>query len=257
MVILKSSWELARMRQASKVVAKVLEALREAAKPGVTTAELDSLAYGIITKEKAVPSFKGYRGYPASICTSLNEEIVHGIPSSRRLREGDIVGLDVGAMYKGYHGDAAITVGIGSISRQACSLIEAAAGALDAGIAQVRPGNRIGDISYAIQQYAESRGYSVVREYMGHGIGREMHEPLQVPNFGTAGQGIALKPGMTFALEPMLNVGTWRTKVLADKWTVVTEDGKLSAHFEHTVAVTEGEPEILTRLGSMTGKGSV
>jgi len=247
MVVLKSSWELARMRQAGRVVAKVLSALKESARPGVTTAELDSLAYRIITKEKAVPSFKGYRGYPASICTSLNEEIVHGIPSSRRLQEGDIVGLDVGAIYKGYHGDAAITVGIGNISQQARHLIEAAAGALEAGIAQARPGNRIGDISYAIQQHAESRGYSVVREYMGHGIGREMHEPLQIPNFGTPGYGIVLKPGMTFALEPMLNIGTWRTKVLADQWTVVTEDGKLSAHFEHTIAVTEGEPEILTR----------
>ncbi len=235
------------MRQAGRVVAKVLSALKESARPGVTTAELDSLAYRIITKEKAVPSFKGYRGYPASICTSLNEEIVHGIPSSRRLQEGDIVGLDVGAIYKGYHGDAAITVGIGNISQQARHLIEAAAGALEAGIAQARPGNRIGDISYAIQQHAESRGYSVVREYMGHGIGREMHEPLQIPNFGTPGYGIVLKPGMTFALEPMLNIGTWRTKVLADQWTVVTEDGKLSAHFEHTIAVTEGEPEILTR----------
>ncbi len=248
MVVLKSSWEIARMRQAGRIVARVLEALRERAHAGITTAELDALAAKIIKQENAIPSFKGYRGYPAAICSSVNEEIVHGIPGPRRLQEGDIVSIDVGAIYKGYHGDAAITVGIGQISEEAQRLIEATAGALAEGIAQARPGNRIGDISHAIQEYAESRGFAVVREYMGHGIGRQMHEPLQVPNFGAAGHGPPLKPGLTFALEPMLNVGSWRTQVLADGWTVVTEDRKLSAHFEHTVAVTENGPEILTAL---------
>ncbi len=248
MVILKSSWEIARMRQAGRIVARVLEALRERARVGVTTAELDALAAKIIKQENAIPSFKGYRGYPAAICSSVNEEIVHGIPGPRRLQEGDILSVDVGAIYKGYHGDAAITVGIGQISEEAQRLIEATAGALAQGIAQAQPGNRIGDISHAIQEYAESRGFSVVREYMGHGIGRQMHEPLQVPNFGSAGHGMLLRPGLTFALEPMLNVGTWRTLVLADGWTVITEDKKLSAHFEHTIAVTEDGPEILTVL---------
>jgi methionyl aminopeptidase len=248
MVVLKSSWELERMRQAGKIVAKVLAALQDVVKAGMNTAELDSLAYQIITKEGGKPSFKGYRGYPASICTSLNEQIVHGIPGPRRLQEGDILSLDVGAIYKGYHGDAAVTVGIGAISSEARALVEATAGALAAGIAQARVGNHLGDVSHHIQQYAESRGYSVVREYMGHEIGREMHEPLQVPNFGVAGRGVLLRPGMTFALEPMLNLGTWHTRVLADEWTVVTEDGKLSAHFEHTIAIGDGEPEILTTL---------
>lgn len=248
MVVLKSSWEIARMRQAGRIVARVLEALRERARVGVTTAELDALAAKIIKQENAIPSFKGYRGYPAAICSSINEEIVHGIPGPRKLQEGDILSVDVGAIYKGYHGDAAITVGIGQISEEAQRLIEATAGALAQGIAQAQPGNRIGDVSHAIQEYAESRGFSVVREYMGHGIGRQMHEPLQVPNFGSAGHGILLRPGLTFALEPMLNAGTWRTHVLADGWTVITEDKKLSAHFEHTIAVTEDGPEILTVL---------
>lgn len=236
------------MRQAGRIVARVLEALREHARAGITTAELDAIAAKIIKQENATPSFKGYRGYPAAICSSINEEIVHGIPGPRRLQEGDILSIDVGAIYKGYHGDAAITVGIGQISEEARRLIEATAGALAAGIAQAQPGNRIGDISHAVQEYAESRGFAVVREYMGHGIGRQMHEPLQVPNFGTAGHGSPLKPGLTLALEPMLNVGTWRTQVLADGWTVITEDKKLSAHFEHTIAVTEDGAEILTVL---------
>jgi methionyl aminopeptidase len=248
MVVYKSSWELERMRQAGKIVATVLAELQSIVKEGMTTAELDTLAHRIIVQEGGSPSFKGYRGYPASICTSLNEQIVHGIPGPRRLLEGDILSLDVGAIYKGYHGDAAVTVGIGKISDQARALIEVTAGALAAGIAQARTGNHLGDISFHIQQYAESRGYAVVREYMGHEIGREMHEPLQVPNFGVAGRGVLLRSGMTLALEPMLNIGTWHTRVLADQWTVVTEDGKLSAHFEHTIAINDGGPEILTTL---------
>jgi len=237
------------MRQAGRIVAEVLTALQRKVRPGINTAELDELAYRIITKHKAVPSFKGYRGFPASLCVSINEEVVHGIPDKNRYLEGgDIVSFDVGAIYEGYHGDAAVTVGVGEITEAAKELLAATAEALTAGIVQSRAGNRTGDVSWAIQDYAESRGYSVVREYTGHGIGRQMHEDPQVPNYGQRKQGILLKPGMTLALEPMVSVGDWRTQVLADNWTVVTRDGKHSAHFEHTVAVTEGEPEILTRL---------
>jgi methionyl aminopeptidase len=249
MIVLKSPSELVRMRQAGRIVALVLATLQERVKPGISTAEFDELAYQIITKHQAIPSFKGYRGFPASLCVSINEEVVHGIPSRKRyLKEGDIVSFDVGAIYRGYHGDAAVTLGVGEISEAAKRLLAVAAGALAAGIAQSRAGNRTGDISWAIQDYAESRGYSVVREYTGHGIGRQMHEDPQIPNYGQPKQGFLLKPGMTLALEPMVNEGDWRTRVLADNWTVVTEDGKLSAHFEHTIAITDGEPEILTRL---------
>lgn len=237
------------MRQAGRIVAEVLAALQQRIRPGINTAELDELVYQIITKNKAIPSFKGYRGFPASLCASINEEVVHGIPNKKRyLEEGDIVSFDVGAIYQGYHGDAAVTVGVGEITEAAKELLAVTAGALAAGIVQSRAGNRTGDVSWAIQDYAESRGYSVVREYTGHGIGLQMHEDPQIPNYGQPKQGPLLKPGMTFALEPMVNQGDWRTRVLADNWTVVTRDEKLSAHFEHTIAVTEGEPEILTRL---------
>ncbi len=249
MIILKSPSELARMRQAGRIVAEVLAALQQRIRPGVNTAELDELVYQIITKCKAFPSFKGYRGFPASLCVSINEEVVHGLPNKKRyLKEGDIVSFDVGAIYQGYQGDAAVTVGVGEIAEAAKELLAVTAGTLAAGIAQSRAGNHTGDISWAIQDYAESRGYSVVREYTGHGIGLQMHEDPQIPNYGQPERGFLLKPGMTFALEPMVNEGDWRTRVLADNWTVVTKDGKLSAHFEHTIAVTEGEPEILTRL---------
>jgi methionyl aminopeptidase len=248
-ITLKSPSELARMRRAGRIVAEVLAALQQRIKPGVNTAELDELAYQIITKHKAIPSLKGYRGFPASLCVSINEEVVHGIPSKKRyLKEGDIVSFDVGAIYQGYHGDAAVTVGVGEIAEAAKELLAVTAGALAVGIAQSRAGHHTGDISWAIQDYAESRGYSVVREYTGHGIGLQMHEDPQIPNYGQPKRGFLLKPGMTFALEPMVNEGDWHTRVLADNWTVVTKDGKLSAHFEHTIAVTEGEPEILTRL---------
>jgi methionyl aminopeptidase len=237
------------MRQAGRIVAEVLAALQQEIRPDINTAELDELVCQIITRHKAVPSFKGYRGFPASLCVSINEEVVHGIPNKKRyLKEGDIVSFDVGAIYQGYHGDAAVTVGVGEIAEAAKKLLAVTAGALAAGIAQSRAGKRTGDISWAIQSYAESRGYSVVREYTGHGIGLQMHEDPQIPNYGQPKRGILLKPGMTFALEPMVNQGDWCTRVQADNWTVVTKDGKLSAHFEHTVAVTEGEPEILTRL---------
>jgi len=235
------------MRQAGRIVAEVLAVLQQRVRPGINTAELDELAHQVITKNKAIPSFKGYRGFPASLCVSINEEVVHGLPSKKRyLEEGDIVSFDVGAIYQGYHGDAAVTLGVGEIAEVAKELLAVAAGALAAGIAQSRPGNRTGDISWAIQDYAESRGCSVVREYTGHGIGLQMHEDPQIPNYGQPKQGFLLKPGMTFALEPMVNQGDWQTRVLDDNWTVVTKDGKLSAHFEHTIAVTEGEPEILT-----------
>lgn len=248
MVTLKSVREIQLMREAGRVVARVLEALQAKAAPGITTAELDEEAERLIRKLGAIPSFKGYHGYPATICASINEQVVHGIPNGRRLQEGDILSVDVGAILKGYHGDAAVTLPIGSVSPEARRLLEVTEGALWAGIAKARAGLRTGDISAAIQEWVESRGMSVVREYTGHGIGRQMHEDPQIPNFGRAGTGHILREGMTFALEPMVNLGTWKTKVLSDGWTVVTEDGRLSAHFEHTIAVTDGEPLVLTVL---------
>lgn len=248
MIVLKSSWELARMREAGRIAAQALAHLIERIKPGMATRELDLLTEAFINRKGGVPSFKGYRGFPASLCVSVNEEVVHGIPGPRILKQGDIVSLDIGVIYKGYQGDAALTVGVGEISDEAKDLIATARGALLAAIAQARDGLHVGDISWAIQQYAESRGYSVVREYTGHGIGRQMHEDPQVPNFGQPGRGPALKPGMTLALEPMVNLGGYLTRVRDDNWTVVTDDGKPSAHFEHTIAIREGEPEILTAL---------
>ncbi len=249
MIILKSPRELALMRRAGRIVARVLDRFREVVRPGITTAELEEVALQIIEREGGIPSFKGYRGYPAAICASINEEVVHGIPSPKRvLKEGDIVSLDVGAIYKGYHGDAAITLPVGAVSEEVQRLLEVTQGALHAGIAQAHPGNRLGDISAAIQRYVESQGFNVVREYTGHGIGQEMHEEPQIPNFGPPNRGPRLRPGMTMALEPMVTAGDWRTRTLSDGWTVVTADGSLSAHFEHTIAITDGEPEILTRL---------
>ncbi len=253
-IVIKSEREIALMRRAGQIVAKVLEAIRERVRPGITTSELDELAERIIRAEGAIPSFKGYDGgsdrppFPATICASVDNEVVHGIPSRQRvLEEGQILSVDVGAIYQGYHGDAAITVPVGKVSDLAQRLLEVTEGALYAGITAARAGNRLGDISHAIQSYVESRGFSVVREYTGHGIGREMHEGLQVLNFGEPGRGVRLRAGMTLALEPMVNVGDWRTKVLPDGWTVVTYDGSLSAHFEHTILVRDGEAEILTR----------
>jgi methionyl aminopeptidase len=248
MVIRKSNRELALMREAGRIVALTHAVLRENVRPGVTTAKLDELAYETVTKHGAKPSFLGYRGFPASLCVSINEEVVHGIPGPRVLEEGDIVSLDFGSIYRGFQGDAAITVGVGKIDQGAQELIEVTRGALEAAIAQCKRGNYLGDISWSIQDYAESRGFSVVRQYVGHGIGRNMHEEPQIRNYGTPGRGLLLKPGMTLALEPMVNVGTYLTRVLDNHWTVVTDDGQLSAHFEHTVAITEGEPEVLTQL---------
>ena len=249
MIVIKSKNEIAIMREAGRIVAPAHEALREKIKPGITTAELDAIAYEIITKRGATPSFKGYRGFPASICASINQEVVHGIPSKKRvLQEGDIIAIDVGATLNGFVGDAAFTVGVGRVSDTARRLMEATEGALMAGIAQARAGNHLDDISGAVQDYAEARGFSVVREYVGHGVGRVMHEEPQIPNYRQDKRGPQLKPGMTLAIEPMINEGVWQTRTLRDKWTVVTQDGKLSAHFEHSIAVTEGEPEILTKL---------
>ena len=236
------------MRQAGRIVAAVLDVLRRRIEPGLVTAELDAITERELRQQGATASFKGYRGFPAHICVSVNDELVHGIPGNRVLREGDIVSLDVGVIYDGFHGDAALTVGVGRISPQAEALIEATAGALEAGIASARSGAHLSDISAAIQSFAESSGFSVVREYVGHGIGRQMHEEPQIPNFGPPGQGPVLKRGMTLALEPMVNAGVWRTKVAGDGWTVATADGSLCAHFEHTIAITDGEPEILTLL---------
>ncbi len=247
-VIIKSAQEIAVMRKAGQILAAVIEALSKAVRPGITTGELDSVAARELKKRGAVASFKGYRGFPASICTSVNEEVVHGIPGARVLKNGDIISLDVGALVNGFHADAAVTLGIGSISEDAQKLIAATKGALEAGIAAARNGARLGDVSAAIQAYAESRNFAVVREYVGHGIGRNLHEDPQVPNFGIAGEGILLRTGMTLALEPMLNAGVWRTRLSDNKWTVFTADGKLSAHFEHTIAITDSAPEILTML---------
>lgn len=247
-IILKSPREITQMRGAGRVVAAVLEEVGKKVRPGITTAELDDIAVSEVKKRGAEASFKGYRGFPASICTSVNEEVVHGIPGSRVLQEGEIISLDFGALLNGFHGDAAVTVGVGKISTEAQKIIDATRGALQAGIAAARIGARLGDVSAAIQSYAEARGFSVVREYVGHGIGRELHEDPQVPNFGVTGEGPVLQKGMTMALEPMLNAGGWRTSVAEDKWTVVTADGRLSAHFEHTIVIDENGTGILTKL---------
>ncbi len=247
-ISIKSEREIKRMRQAGKIVALVLNTLIGQVRPGLTTKELDIIAEKEIKGLGGTPSFKGYRGFPASICVSINDEIVHGIPGERILREGDIVSLDLGAIFQGYQGDAARTVGVGSVSIQAEALIQATEGALKAGVMMARDRNRLGDISAAIQDFAESRGFSVVREYTGHGIGSQMHEEPLIPNFGIAGTGIELRKGMTLAIEPMLNVGDWRTRLDSNMWTVHTVDGSISAHFENTIAITDGEPEVLTKI---------
>jgi len=251
MITIKSARELELMREAGRIVAQVLAEIRAVVAPGVTTADLEAVARRIIVDEHgAIPSFKGYRGFPGMVCASINEEIVHGIPGQRALHEGDIVSVDVGAIYKGYHGDAAITVGVGEVAAESQRLMDVTAEALRIGIEASKPGNWTWEISKAIQAYVESQGMSVVREYTGHGIGQNMHEDPQIPNYydPRIGGRVRLRPGMTFALEPMVNIGGWQTKVLADRWTVITADKSRSAHFEHTVAVTKNGPEIMTRL---------
>ncbi|MCJ7764008.1 MAG: type I methionyl aminopeptidase [Dehalococcoidales bacterium] len=245
-ILIKSEREIATMRQAGRIVASVLEVLKKELRVGMKTKELDSIAAGELEKMGAKPSFKGYRGFPANLCVSINDEIVHGIPGERIVNDGDIVSLDLGARYDSFQGDAAISVIMGNGSPQARKLVEVTEGALEAGFAAARRGARLGDVSVAIQHYAESRGYSVVREYTGHGIGRQMHEKPQIPNFGRSGEGPELKKGMTLALEPMVNIGDWSTRIGSDGWLVLTADGSLSAHFEHTIAITDGKPEVLT-----------
>ncbi len=246
MIVRKSSAEIGLMRSAGRVTAKALRLVGQAVAPGVMTSELDAIAAEVIASEGALAAFKGYHGFPASICTSVNDQVVHGIPGERRLVEGDILSVDIGAIVDGYHGDAAMTFPVGEVSTEASALLEVTRRSLEAGIAQCRQGLRLNDIGHAVQSVAERAGFTVVREYVGHGIGREMHEEPQVPNYGQAGTGPTLKVGMVLAIEPMINAGTAAVKSLDDGWTVVTTDGSLSAHFEHTVAVGADGPVILT-----------
>ncbi|MFA5629664.1 MAG: type I methionyl aminopeptidase [Dehalococcoidales bacterium] len=250
---IKSEKEIEIMRIAGRIVAEVLQLLKNSIQPGMSTKELDLIAEKELVRLGAIPSFKGYpphgkNRFPASLCVSVNEEIVHGIPGERIIKNGDIVSMDVGSIYDGFQGDAALTVGVGDISPKAAELLRVTEGALAAGIAAARDRARLGDIGAAIQGYVEPKGFSIVREYTGHGIGREMHEEPLIPNFGIRGTGIELKKGMTLAIEPMVNVGGWRTKPGRDGWVVYTADGSLSAHFEHTIAITDGEPVVLTAL---------
>ena len=246
MIILKSPEEIELMREANRIVGRVLQAVSKEAKPGMTTAKLDKMAEDMCNDAGCRPAFKGYHGYPYSLCCSVNEQVVHGFPSDRPLKEGDILSMDFGVVKDGFFGDSATTVAIGEVSTQAKKLMDATRKSLDAGIEQARPGNRLGDISAAVQKTAEDAGFSVVRQFVGHGIGRALHEDPQVPNFGKKGKGLQLKAGMVLAIEPMVNVGGVEVKILSDGWTAVTVDGKLSAHFEHTVAITETGPRILS-----------
>lgn len=246
MITIKSASQIDKMKKAGEIVALTHELMRKNICDGVTTKELDRIAEEFIRSKGAIPSFKNYNGYPASICTSVNDEVIHGIPGNTRLKNGDIIGIDIGAYIDGYHGDSANTYGVGDISQQAADLIDAAKGGFEAGIQKAVAGNRIGDISSAIQQYVEARGYSIVREFVGHGVGAQMHEEPEVPNYGRAGHGPRLCSGMTLAVEPMINAGKRNVVMLDDEWTIVTEDGSLSAHYEHSIAITKDEPILLT-----------
>jgi methionyl aminopeptidase len=256
-IVIKRDTEIAVMRQSGRIVAQVLELLRENVRPGVSTAYLDELAEAKVRELGGKPSFKGIYGnptrhippFPASVCTSTNNEVVHGIPKKEHiLKEGDIISLDFGAYYKGYHADAALTLPVGQINSEASRLLEVTQAALYKGISEIKSGRHLSNYSWAVQSFVEANGFSVVRVYVGHGIGRKLHEEPNIPNFGDPGEGPVLEKGMTLALEPMVNVGGWGTRILEDKWTVVTIDGSLSAHFEHTVVVTDGEAAILTEL---------
>jgi methionyl aminopeptidase len=250
-VVIKSLAEIEIMRAAGRINALALDTVRKMVRPGITTAELDAAANQVILDHGAIPTFKGFPGpypYPATLTVSINEELVHGIPGKRALKEGDIVSVDCGTTYKGFVADSAFSVGVGEITAQVQQLLDITEKALYKGIAKMHVGNRIGDISAAIQQWVEKFGYYVPREYSGHGVGRQMHEAPQVPNYGKAGRGMALRTGMTLAIEPMLLVGTYRTRVLPDQWTVVSADGSLTAHYEHTIAITDNGPSILTLL---------
>ncbi len=248
MISVKSRHELEIMREAGRIVAMAHAQVKRVIAPGITTRELDDVVEQVIQRAGATPSFKGYQGFPAAICASVNEELVHGIPGERQLQEGDIVSVDIGAFFKGYHGDSAYTYAVGSISQEAQRLLDMTEASLYEGVKRAIVGNRLSDISHAIQSYVDPRGMSIVREYVGHGIGREMHEAPQIPNFGPPGRGPRLKAGMVLAIEPMVNAGGPDVRTLLDNWTVVTEDGSLCAHFEHTVAVDDNGPVLLTVL---------
>jgi methionyl aminopeptidase len=248
MIMLKSEEEIRKMRKACRIVAETLEYVGNMVKPGIATSEIDRYAEDYIRSRDAAPAFKGYRGYPASICASVNDEVIHGIPSDRVLEEGDILGVDLGVLKEGFYGDAAHTFPVGKVSEKAERLLRVAEESLYIGIRNAREDNRVSDISHAIQRHVEANGFSVVRAFVGHGIGRDLHEDPQVPNFGTPGRGPRLRAGMTIAIEPMVNEGTHEVAVLEDGWTAVTVDKGLSAHFEHTILITADDPEILTRL---------
>jgi methionyl aminopeptidase len=247
-IIIKSPREIEQLKKSNAIVAEVFQKLKEAIVPGITTKELDQITEEMILSRGATPAFKGYRGFPATLCISINEEVVHGIPGQRKLKEGDIVSLDVGANLNGYFGDAAITLPVGEVDLMAKRLLEVTEKAIYIGIDKAKEGNRLFDISYAIQTWVESHGFSVVRDFVGHGIGKDLHEEPQIPNFGSPHQGPRLEKGMVFALEPMVNEGTYGVRILSDGWTVVTADGKRSAHFEHSIVITDGGAEILSVL---------
>jgi len=248
MVILKRPEEIETLRACNQVVAEILKELSKAVKPGITTKDLDKYAEDLSRRRNVKPAFKGYMGYPFSLCTSVNEEVVHGLPSDRVLREGDIISLDFGIFQNGFYGDAAITVPVGKVAAKADRLLQVTEQGLSEAIEAAQAGNRLGDISFAVQNVVEAAGFSVVRDFVGHGIGRRLHEDPQIPNYGVPGRGIELKVGMVLAIEPMVNEGTYKVKVLPDEWTVVTEDGGCSAHFEHSVAITGKGPVILSKL---------
>jgi len=249
---LKSSREIGLMRRGGHILAEVMDRLRDSVKPGMSTLEIDEDVETFITARGAKPAFKGYRGFPATVCISINEEVVHGIPSAhRRVKEGDIVGLDLGCIVEGYYADCAFTLAIGDVPPKVQQLLDVTRESLDQAIQECRPGRRLSDVSHAVQVHVERHGFAVVRAFVGHGIGRALHEDPQVPNFGDPGRGPQLRPGMVLAIEPMVTMGSWEVKVLDDGWTAVTRDGSLAAHFEHTIAVTEAEPEVLT---SRTGR---
>ncbi|RJR17083.1 MAG: type I methionyl aminopeptidase [Nitrospiraceae bacterium] len=248
MIVLKSEDEIKRMSESCRIVAEVLEGIKKNISPGISTKEIDEFAESYIISKGARPAFKGYRGYPASVCTSVNEQVVHGIPSVEKLRDGDIISFDIGVFYKGFYGDAAVTFPVGSVSGQAMKLIQVTERSLGAGLEKAVAGNRLSDISSAVQGCVEAEGFSIVRSFVGHGIGRELHEEPQIPNFGKPGEGPELRPGMTLAVEPMVNAGGWEVIILNDGWTAVTKDRSLSAHFEHTVAITKNGLNILTKL---------
>jgi methionyl aminopeptidase len=248
MILLKSLQEIAKMEVANRIVAEILEGVKEKVQPGIETRELDELAEEMCRQRRVKPAFKGYRGYPRSICVSVNEEVVHGIPGPRRLKAGDLVSLDFGVKYDGYYGDAAITVGVGDVGEKARALIAVTEESLYAGIAKVKAGQRLSDISHAVQTVVEGAGFGVIREFVGHGIGRSLHEDPQIPNFGPPDRGPTMQVGMTFAIEPMTSMGSWQVRILHDGWTAITQDGSCAAHFEHSVALTENGVLILSRL---------